>query len=38
MLCGLERRVDAARAIMEVVARGASSLPRRLKKHGFPIG
>ena len=37
-LFGPEQRVDAARAIVEAVARGAWSLPPRLKKHGYPIG
>ena len=37
-LFGPEKRVDAARAIVEAVARGAWSLPHRLKEHGYPIG
>ena len=37
-LFGPEQRVDAARAIVEAVARGAWSLPHRLKEHGYPIG
>ena len=38
VLFGPEQRVDAARAIVEAVARGVWSLPHRLKEHGFPIG
>ena len=37
-LFGLERRVDAALAIVKAVAGGAWSLPRRLKERGFPMG
>ena len=37
-LFGPQQRVNAARAIVEAVVRGAWSLPHRLKEHGFPIG
>ena len=37
-LFGPEQRMDAARVIVEAVARGAWSLPHCLKEHGCPIG
>ena len=37
-LFGLEQRVDASRAIVEAMARGARSLPCYLKERRFCIG
>ena len=38
-LFGPARRVDAARVLVDAVARGGAwSLPHRLKEHGYPIG
>ena len=38
-LFGPERRVEAARVLVDAVSRGGAwSLPHRLKQHGYPIG